>query len=109
VAGALRARAEVSGGGTRTLWEGKLDDGTCMSYPARSSTAVASGNLIVGSWDKLTIAVWNSGIELAINPFGDPVSAPNNFARGVIGIRAFCSLDVGLSYPSAFTVASAVT
>jgi hypothetical protein len=57
----------------------------------------------------LTIALWNGGLEIMVNPFGDPVTAPNNFAKGVIGIRCFASLDVGVSYPSAFTVAGTVT
>ena len=76
---------------------------------SNACNAVASGNLIVGSWDKLTIATWNGGIELMVNPFGDPVTAPNNFKMGIVGVRCFCSLDVGLSYPSAFTVAGTVT
>jgi HK97 family phage major capsid protein len=107
VAGTLRKRVET--GAASMIWQGNVVTGTVAGFPARSSTAVAAGNLILGSWERLTIALWNGGIELAVNPFGDPVTAPNNFAKGIIGIRCFCSLDVGVSYPSAFTVATAVT
>jgi HK97 family phage major capsid protein len=107
VAGTLRKRVET--GAANMIWQGNVVEGTVAGFPARSSTAVASGNLIIGDWSRLTIATWNGGIELMVNPFGDPVTAPNNFAKGIVGIRCFCSLDVGISYPSAFTVASAVT
>jgi HK97 family phage major capsid protein len=107
VAGTLRKRVET--GGTKTIWDGNVVNGTVAGFPARSSTAVASGNLIIGSWDKLTVALWNGGIEVMTNPFGDPLTAPNNFAKGIVGIRCFASLDVGISFPSAFTVSTAVT
>jgi hypothetical protein len=107
VAGTLRKRVET--GAATMIWNGNVVNGTVAGFPARSSTAVNSGNLIIGDWSRLTIATWNGGIELTINPFGDPVTAPNNFAKGIIGIRCFCSLDIGLSFPSAFTVATAVT
>jgi len=107
VAGTLRKRAETSS--VAMIWQGNVVNGIVAGFPARSSTAVSSGNLLVGSWDKLTIATWNGGLEIMVNPYGDPVTAPNNFAKGIVGIRCFCSLDVGISYPSAFTVATAVT
>ena len=107
VAGTLRKRVETSA--AVMIWQGNVVNGTVAGFPARSSTAVASGNLIIGSWDKLTIATRNGGIEIMVNPYGDPITAPNNFKMGIVGIRCFCSLDVGLSFPSAFTVATAVT
>lgn len=107
VAGTLRKRAETSAG--TMIWDGNVVNGTVAGFPARSSTAVAAGNLIVGSWDKLLICVWGGGIELMTNPFGDGVTGTANFQKGIVGIRAICSLDVGVSYPSAFTVAATVT
>jgi HK97 family phage major capsid protein len=107
IAGTLRKRVET--GAASMIWNGNVVEGTVAGFPARSSTAVASGNLILGSWEKLTIATWNGGVDIMVNPYGDPVTAPNNFAKGILGIRCFCSLDIGISYPSAFSVASAVT
>ena len=107
VAGTLRKRAENSGS-TRTLWDGALTDGTVIGYPGRSSTAVAAGNLIIGSWEKLLIPVWG-GLELMVNPYGDPTSAPQNFQKGIVGMRCFATVDVGITYPSAFALAATVT
>ena len=106
VAGTLRKRAEISGS-TRTVWNGSLTDGEVIGYRARSSTAVASGTLIVGSWEYLALAFWN-GIELMVNPFGD-ANSPQNFAKGIVGVRAMASFDCGVLFPSAFTVATSVT
>jgi HK97 family phage major capsid protein len=107
VAGTLRKRAEISGSGF-TTWQGSLTDGTVVGYKARSSTAVAAGNLILGSWEQLMLAFWG-GIELMVNPYGDTVNGPQNFAKGIVGIRAMASFDCGVLFPSAFTVATSVT
>ena len=108
VAGLLRQRPETTGS-TRTLWDGKLTDGTVIDYPARSSTALSSGNAIVGNWKYLVIATWGGGIELVINPYGDQVTGVNNFRQGVVGYRALLTMDAGAVYPSAFAFAAAVT
>jgi HK97 family phage major capsid protein len=107
-AGLLRQRPENTGS-EKTLWSGQLTNGTVLDYPARSSTAINSGNLIIGSWEYLVIATWGGGVELMVNPFGDSVTGPQNFQKGIYGYRALCSMDVGCIFPTAFTVASAVT
>jgi HK97 family phage major capsid protein len=107
-AGLLRTRPETTGS-TRTVWMGKLTNGAVVDYPARSSTAVASGNAIVGNWKYLVIATWGGGIELVVNPYGDQVTGVNNFRQGVVGFRAMLTMDAGAIYPAAFTVASSVT
>ena len=106
-AGLLRTRPE-STYSSRTLWDGELTDGTVINYPARSSTAIPSGNAIVGSWEYLVIAVWG-GIELMVNPYGDRVTGTANFQKGVVGYRVMATVDTGVVYPSAFTVGTGVT
>jgi HK97 family phage major capsid protein len=103
VAGALKKRQE-SAGSTRLLWEGSLVNGSCIGFPARSSTALTAGSLFLGSWQYLNIVVWGEGIEVAVNPFD-----PGNFTKGIVGVRAMLTCDVAPSYPSAFTYAAAVT
>jgi HK97 family phage major capsid protein len=107
-AGLLRSRAETTGS-TKTLWSGQLTEGTVIDYPARSTTALPSGMAIVGSWEYLVIATWGGGIELSINPYGDGVTGPANFAKGIVGFRAMLTMDAGAIYPGAFTVATGVT
>lgn len=104
VAGTLRKRAEISGSGF-TTWQGSLTDGTVVGYKARSSTAVASGALIVGSWEYLMLPIWG-GVEIEVNPYA---ADQTQFQKGLVGIRCFVSTDVGIIYPGAFSVAATVT
>jgi len=108
VAGLLRQRPETTGS-TKTIWDGKLTDGTVIDYPARSTTAMPSGACIVGNWKYLVIATWAGGIELVVNRYGDSVTGVNNFKQGIVGVRALLTMDAGAIYPAAFNYASAVT
>jgi HK97 family phage major capsid protein len=96
VAGALRKRAEISGGAARVMWEGPLTAGTCASMPARSSTSINAGTLILGTFEYLNLVVWGD-LEIAVNPYA-------SFRSGILGIRAFCTVDSGVTWPSAFTI-----
>jgi len=49
--------------------------------------------VIIGEWGTL---------ELAVNPVA-------NFAAGIVGIRAFQSIDVGIRYAGAFARATSIT
>jgi HK97 family phage major capsid protein len=101
-AGLLRTRQEASGS-TRMLWEGSLLNGLVTGLPARSTTALPSGMLILGAWRRAVIAVWGN-IEVAANPY-----AVSNFSSGIVGVRAFLTCDTGVTYPGAFNVAAAVS
>jgi HK97 family phage major capsid protein len=105
-AGLLKTRQEASGS-TRLLWEGSLIAGTSVGFPARSSTALASGAYILGSWRYLNLIVWGGGIEVMTNPYGD--STNSNFKKGLIGVRAFLTCDAAPTFPSAFNYAASVT
>jgi HK97 family phage major capsid protein len=98
VAKVLRARAEISGS-SKTLWQGPLFAGTLTDLPARTTTAITTGSLLYGSWQKLWIAIWSAGIELAVNPFA-------GFQSGLIGVRAMVTFDSGLVWPAAFAASS---
>jgi HK97 family phage major capsid protein len=97
-AGSLRQRQEFSGVAT-TLWQGPLTAGTAAGIPARSSTALTSGDVIVGSWEFLVIPVWGGGVEVALDPY-------SSFQNGVVGFRSLLTIDVGLVHLGAFTLGS---
>ena len=108
VAGLLRERQEFSGS-TKTLWQGSLIEGTCCDFPARSSSQLTAGSFFIGSFDYLNIVVWGEGVEVVSNPYGDSVNSPTNFAKGIIGVRAFLTADIVVTYPTAFAYASSTT
>jgi HK97 family phage major capsid protein len=95
VAGALRKRPELDGS-ARTLWEGSLVAGTAAGMNARSSTAITSNTLVVGSWEYLALVIWGD-LEISVNPYA-------SFKAGVLGIRAFMTCDSAVVWPSAFTI-----
>jgi HK97 family phage major capsid protein len=95
IAGALRSRNEL-GAGSQAMWQGALGHGTVVGLPARSSTAVTAGTMIVGSWAYLNLVVWGA-LEISVNPYAQ-------FQSGIQGIRAFMTCDSGVTFPAAFTI-----
>lgn len=95
IAGALRSRNEL-GAGSQAMWQGALSHGVLVGLPARSSTAVTAGTMIVGSWNYLNLVVWGA-LEVSVNPYAQ-------FQSGIQGIRAFMTCDSGVTFPAAFTI-----
>ena len=95
IAGALRSRNEL-GAGSKAMWDGALSHGSLVGLPARSSTAVTAGTMIVGSWTYLNLVVWGA-LEISVNPYAQ-------FQSGIQGIRAFMTCDSGVTFPAAFTI-----
>jgi hypothetical protein len=107
-AGLLRQRPETAGS-TKILWSGTLTAGTVIDYPARSSVALSSGNLIVGSWEisrHCGLGWWN---QACCNHYSDSVTGTASFVKDLAGYRAMASIDVGTVWPAAFTVAASIT
>lgn len=100
VAGLLMARQRFSSTDT-PLWTGNLLDGQLVGYRAMSSNQVPAGYLLFGDWSSVIIGEWGI-LEVAVNPYA-------NFQAGVIGVRAFQTVDVGVRRAGAFSVASSVT
>lgn len=83
------------------LWDGNIYDGKVEGFRAMSSNQIPSGTLIFGDWSRFIIAEWGE-LQVEINPFA-------NFQAGVYGVRCMYTIDVGVRYPSAFSVATSVT
>lgn len=104
VAGSLRQRVEVAGG-TRMLWEGSLLNGLVTGLPARSSTALTAGDIIIGSWAYLNVVTYGA-LEISVNPFA---MAGQQFQKGIVGVRCFATVDTAPTYAAAFTLGTAFT
>jgi hypothetical protein len=102
-AGTMRTRQESTNNATATLWQGSLIAGTCADLPARSSTALTANQLILGSWEFLNIPIYGA-LEIAVNP-----NDRANFQKGIIGVRTIVTIDIGLTYPAAFSLGTAFT
>jgi hypothetical protein len=64
---------------------------------------VPTATAVFGAWQHCIIPVWG-GLEIETNPFNQ-----SNFQAGIVGIRAMATLDVGLTWGSAFSVVSSIT
>lgn len=99
VAAALMQAVKFSGTAS-PVWEGNLWDGNVCGFPAMSSNQMASASMIFGDWSSVVVAEWGV-LEIEVNPFA-------NFQAGIIGVRAMVSMDCGLRYPAAFSLATAI-
>jgi HK97 family phage major capsid protein len=101
VANLLRARVKFSGTAS-PIWEGNLWNGSVNGYTALASNQVASSTAYFGDWSKLVIAEWGT-LEIDTNPYG------TGWGAGVLAVRAIYSMDVGVRYPVAFTIATSIS
>jgi HK97 family phage major capsid protein len=83
------------------LWYGSVWDGMMLGYPGLATNQVPAGDVIFGDWAQVVVAEWGV-LEVEVNPYA-------NFQAGIIGVRAIMTIDVGVRYPGAFYVITAVT
>lgn len=100
VASLMMQRVKFSGTAS-PLWEGNLWDGSMAGFPAMSSNQMASASMLFGDWSSVVVAEWGV-LEIEVNPYA-------NFAAGIVGVRAMVSIDCGLRYPAAFSLATSIT
>lgn len=100
VAGLLKQRVKFSSTAS-PIWEGALLEGNCDGYKAFASNQVPSANILFGDFSKVVLAEWGV-LQVEVNPYA-------NFAAGIVGVRAMYSIDVGVRYAAAFSLATSVT
>lgn len=83
------------------LWEGNLWDGSMAGFVAMSTNQMAAATMLFGDWSQLVVAEWGV-LQIEVNPYA-------NFQAGIIGVRAMVSVDVGLRYAGAFSLASSIS
>jgi HK97 family phage major capsid protein len=83
------------------VWEGNVLDGTVTGFKAMSSNQMPAANMIFGDFSQVIIAEWGV-LEVEVNPY-------TNFQAGIIGVRAMYSVDVGVRYAAAFSLATSIT
>jgi HK97 family phage major capsid protein len=83
------------------LWEGNIWDGSMSGFPGMSSLQMAAATMLFGDWAQVVIGEWGT-LEIEVNPYA-------NFQSAITGIRAIVSMDCGLRYAGAFSLASSIT
>lgn len=87
------------------LWMGNMLRGSMGGYPtgfpAMSSNQVSSGYCIFGDWSQMIIGEWGV-LEIAVNEQA-------NFQAGIVGVRCFYTMDVGIRIPAAFSIGSSMS
>lgn len=84
------------------IWTGPLNAGQVVGAPAYSSLTLPAATLACGDFQKLLLAEWGNGVTIEVNPYANHQSA-------ITGFRAALTMDCGLAWQSAFTVASSVS
>jgi HK97 family phage major capsid protein len=82
------------------IWEGNVWDGSMAGFSCMSTNQMAAATMLFGDWAQLVVAEWGV-LQIEVNPYA-------NFQAGIIGVRAMVSVDVGLRYAAAFSLASSI-
>jgi HK97 family phage major capsid protein len=104
VAALLMARPELPTTGTTRMWTGNLLDGNMLGFRSMSSQQCPTGDMIFGDWSQIIVGEWGV-LELATSDSAITV----DFQKGITSVRAFYTVDVGVRYPGAFSLATSVT
>lgn len=99
VAGLLMQRQRFTSTDT-PLWTGSVLDGLVAGFRATSSTQVPAANMIFGDFAQVIMASWGV-LEIETNPYA-------GFTAGIIGVRAWATVDVGIRQAGAFSLATSI-
>ena len=100
VAGILMGKPRFTNSDT-PIWGGNMLDGQMAGFRAMSSNQMPSQNLLFGDFSKVVWAEWGV-LEVEVNPYA-------NFPAGIVGVRAFYTMDIGIRYAGAFSLATGIT
>jgi HK97 family phage major capsid protein/HK97 family phage prohead protease len=100
IAAILKQKARFSNTDT-PIWQGNILNGTIEGLRAVSSNQMTAGQLLAGDFSQVVVGEWGV-LEVEANPYA-------NFAAGIVGVRAFYTVDVGVRYPAAFSLGTGIT
>jgi HK97 family phage major capsid protein len=100
VRGLLKTREKAATTGN-FVWGGVVGDSMVNGYQGLVTTQLPAASMLFGDFSQIVIGEWGT-LEISLNPFA-------NFAAGIIGIRSWVSVDVGIRQPTAFSAATTIT
>lgn len=101
VAELLSGRQRFTGSST-ALWEGASAAGTVEGCRAVATTGCPSATAIYGDWSRLWVIQWEDGLVIEADPY-------TKFQQGLVGVRLLMPLDIVVSVPQAFSVATGIS
>lgn len=101
VRGTLKSRDKTSTTVGNYVWGGTNLEKTLNGYRAEVTTQMPASSMLFGDWSQIVIGEWGT-LEISMNPYA-------NFPAGIVGIRGWVTVDVGVRQPSAFSYASSIT
>lgn len=100
VAGSMKQKQRFASTDT-PIWQGNIWDGVIEGFPAMSSLQMAAASMLFGDFAQVVIAEWGV-MEIQSNPYA-------NFPAGITGLRVMYTVDVGVRYAGAFSLATTIT
>jgi len=83
-------------------WVGPLAEGQLIGCPAITSIFPPAATLVAGDFAQMMLAEWGAGLDVRVDPY-------TGFLSGRVGLAASLSVDVGVAWPQAFSVATSVS
>lgn len=97
LAGSLKTTT-IADAGDQMIWSPSQQsgEGIVNGLRAYSTTNCPAQTAVLGNWSDFIMGMWG-GVDIDVNPYLD-------FSRGVIGVRAFASVDFGVRHEPSFSV-----
>jgi HK97 family phage major capsid protein len=102
VAELLATRLRTASTDSRMLWEGPSAAGTVEGCRAIATSGCPSGTAIYGDWSRLTVLQWDGGLVIEADPY-------TKFSSGIVAVRMLLPVDVIVTAPAAFSVATSIS
>ncbi len=83
------------------VWAGGIVEGTVAGFRALASTNVPAATMVFGDFSQMLIGEWGQ-LQLDVNPYAA-------FTTGIIGVRAWYTVDIMVRQAKSFTVATSIT
>lgn len=101
VRGTLKSRDKTGTTVGNYVWGGTNLEKTLNGYRAEVTTQMPAASMLFGDFSNIVIGEWGT-LELSMNPYA-------NFPAGIVGIRGWVTVDVGVRQATGFSYASSIT
>lgn len=101
VAEILAGRPRVASS-DRMLLEGASHDGIVEGVRTLATTGCPASTIVFGDWGSVYVIEWAGGLQISVDPY-------TKFAQGIVGVRLLFPVDVFVTRPQSFSVATSVS
>ncbi len=114
MAGKMMQTLVASAAGSAMIWQGKINDGSLIGYPALASNQVSSvmtasdktggseHGIVFGNWNDLLVGLFGPGVEIIVDPYRLKKQA-------MIEVTGFQMADIAIRHGESFCKATGAT